>query len=284
MCITFLFTDSDLSHNYKLILINNRDEFYARKTLKAKVKVDEDGLIQIYGTDIEAPIHGTWLAVSKKNNVIKIGNLLNLPGEKVTVSKELLKGRGPIALDFVRGSDSIEVHNKNLCDVCTNYNSFNFLSVEITESDIKSIFTNNATKDLKILNAGDVVGISNSPIDSPLKKVEAGKEKFRKIIQDYGNKNKDVLIDELMNLLQCKERYYPDEELVRRRGQDAELFSSIHVRGHDLYGSRTRSVILVDKFNNLDYVEETIANDDPKNPIWERTRYIIEDNEVTQFL
>lgn len=282
MCITFLYTSNngDISANYKLILINNRDEFYARKTLKANVKIEND-LIQIYGTDIEAPIHGTWLAISKKNDIIKIGNLLNLPGEKVTVPKELLKGRGPIALDFVSGNDPIEVHNKNLSAVCTNYNSFNFLSVEITSKYIKSLFTNNASKSYVELDTG-IVGISNSPIDTPLKKVVAGKEKFHKVVQDYETANKEVLIDELMNLLKCNEKHYPDEELLKRRGNDAESFSSIHVTA-ELYGSRTRTVILVDKFNNIDYIEETIVNyDDPNNPTWERTRFIVEENSVIQ--
>lgn len=282
MCITFLFTsDVDSSSNYKLILINNRDEFYARKTLKANVKIDEN-LIQIFGTDVEGLIHGTWLAISKKNGVIKIGNLLNLPGEKVLRKKTELQGRGPIALDFIKGTDSIEVHNKKLCNECTNYNSFNFLSVEITTEYIKTLFTNNATQSYVELQPG-VVGVSNSPITTPLKKVVAGEKKFYEIIQDYEAKNKDLFIDQLMNLLKSRERHYPDDELLRRRGTDAEFFSSIHVSGHDLYGSRTRTVILVDKFDNIDYIEETITSfDDPENPIWERTRFLIEDDSVIE--
>ncbi|CAG9801801.1 unnamed protein product [Chironomus riparius] len=282
MCITFLYTrDVDSSSNYKLILINNRDEFYARKTLKAKVKIDE-GLIQIFGTDVEGLIHGTWLAISKKNGVIKIGNLLNLPGEKVLRKKTELQGRGPIALDFIRGTDAIEVHNKKLCDVSTNYNSFNFLSVEITTEYIKTLFTNNATQSYVELKPG-VAGVSNSPISTPLKKVVAGEKKFHEIIQDYEAKNKDLFIDQLMNLLKWSQKHYPDDELLRRRGKEAEFFSSIHVSGHDLYGSRTRTIILVDKFDNIDYIEETITNfDDPDNPIWERTRFLIEDDSVIQ--
>lgn len=281
MCITFLYTnDGDALSNYKLILINNRDEFYSRKTLKADVKIKNE-LIQIYGTDVDTVVEGTWLGISKKNGVIKIGNLLNLPGEEVTVNKELLKGRGPIALDFIGGDDLIEVHNKKLCDVCSNYNSFNFLSVEITSEHIKTVFTNNATKSSVNVEPG-VVGISNSPIDSPLRKVEAGKKTFHKIIEEFKDKNKDLLIEKLMNLLNCKERHYPDEELMRRRGDDAELFSSIHVTGHELYGSRTRSVILIDQFNNIDYIEDTIVSEDPKNQIWDRTRFLIENDSVTQ--
>jgi len=282
MCITFLYTsDVGSSSNYKLILINNRDEFYARKTLKANVKIDEN-LIQIFGTDVEGDIHGTWLAISKRNGVIKIGNLLNLPGEKELRKKTELQGRGPIALEFIRGTEPIEVHNKKLCDVCTNYNSFNFLSVEITAEYTKALFTNNATQSYVELNPG-IVGVSNSPISIPLKKVIVGEKKFHEIVHNDEAKNKDLFIDQLMDLLKCNEKHYPDDELLNRRGKDAEFFSSIHVSGHGLYGSRTRTVILVDKLDNIDYIEETITNfDDPDNPVWERTRFLIENDSVTQ--
>lgn len=278
MCITFLYTnrnnDSSIKYKYKLVLINNRDEFYARKTLKANIfKTESKDVIKVFGTDVETDVVGTWLAVSKRNNdVVRIGNLLNVPGEIVTIRKQDLRGRGPIALDFVDTVDPIKVYNEKLCDVCTSYNSFNFLSVEINLNDIKTFFISNATHSYEELLSA-VIGASNSPIDTPFHKVVEGRKKFEKIIHDTKDKSKDELVNELMNLLKCNDKHYPDEELLRRRGCDAELFSSIHVRCNEFYGTRTRTIILVDNCNNIDYIEETMANTDPENAIWERTKF-----------
>lgn len=272
MCITFLYINpGDSSIKYKLILINNRDEFYARKTLKANVKINGN-YSEIYGTDVQTDVEGTWLAISKQNqngeDVIKIGNILNVPGEIVFKKKEDLLGRGPISLNFIRTDESIEVHNRKLCDICTSYNSFNFLSVEIKSNQTKSFFTSNTEPQSVTQLEENFIGVSNST--KPFKKVISGREEFEKIINEH--KDRESLIDELMKLLKCEKKYYPDEELKRRRGEiDAEHFSSIFVRLNGLYGTRTHTIILIDDANNIEYIEETMMNADVDSD-WEMTR------------
>jgi uncharacterized protein with NRDE domain len=81
MCITFIYSNPS-DNNFKFILINNRDEFYNRKTLKAELKL-ENHMKTIYGTDVDeekANEIGTWLAVSENSDRIRIGNLLNVTG------------------------------------------------------------------------------------------------------------------------------------------------------------------------------------------------------------
>ena len=68
MCITFLYTNpGDSSLKYKLVLINNRDEFYNRPTEKAKLQKNEDRLT-IYSTDLG----GAAGAVKGKTEKFKI--------------------------------------------------------------------------------------------------------------------------------------------------------------------------------------------------------------------
>lgn len=283
MCITFLFTNlNDSNNKYKLILINNRDEYFSRKTLKAAVHVDEEDksdLIQIYGTDVETKVRGTWLAISRHGNTIRIGNLLNVPGEISKGRKEDLKGRGPIAIEYVQTNEDIENYNKKLCDNCTAYNSFNFLSVEIKPSDIKTYFTSNATQNYEQLVTG-CAGFSNSPVNAPLQKVIEGNKKFNEIIQEHKDKDKESMVEALIELLKSDEKHYPDEELLRRRGHDAEDFSSIHVRHNQLYGTRTRTIILIDQSNNIEYIEDTMINQDPENSIWEVTKLNVTNDEI----
>ena len=72
-----------------------------------------------------------------------------------------------------------------------------------------------------------------------------------------------------MTFLQSDKKCWPDEELLERRGEFAEALSSICVNAPDVgYGSRTRTVILVDEFNNVDYYEETL---DSSNGEWLKT-------------
>lgn len=286
MCITFLFTNpNDSSYKYKLILINNRDEYFSRKTLKASVHADEDKsyLTQIFGTDVESKVRGTWLAVShsRRDDTIRIGNLLNVPGEIVKGRKEDLRTRGPIAIEYVQTNEDIENYNKNLCDACTSYNSFNFLSVQIKSSDIKTYFTSNSTHNYEQLATG-CAGFSNSPVNAPLQKVIAGREKFYQIIKDHKEGSKESMVEALNELLKCDEKHYPDEELSRRQGHDAKDFSSIHVRINELYGTRTRTIILIDQSNNIEYIEDTMVNQDPENSIWEVTNINVTNDEICQ--
>lgn len=79
-----------------------------------------------------------------------------------------------------------------------------------------------------------------------------------------------------MNLLKCDSKHYPCTELIKRRPNDAEVYSSIHVKHPCIpYGSRNRSVILVDYTHNIDYIEERMINEDPNHSFWERKDFRI---------
>lgn len=266
MCISFLFTNpGDSSIKYKLVLINNRDEFYARKTQSATLFKD-DNLLAIHGTDLAAAVRGTWLGISEKEGNIKIGNLANVTGE----SSHGKLGRGPVVLDWIKSDDSIEDYNKELYANCEDFGTFNFLSLQLNPDDIKTFYASNTPKASHQVPLG-LTGLGNSPLNTPFKKVEAGLKIFGDLLEDHRNSSKEDLIEASMNLLKDSTKYFPDAELTLRRQETAEPFSSIYV---DLpshgYGTRTRTVILVDDQNNIDYIEETMTTEDPKGE-WERT-------------
>ena len=59
MCITFLYLNpGDSSSKFKLILINNRDEFYSRLTENAKLRKDKKDRLTIYSTDLAGAVQG----------------------------------------------------------------------------------------------------------------------------------------------------------------------------------------------------------------------------------
>lgn len=81
MCVIFFYVNSNPEKTgYKLILASNRDEFYARKTMQASRWPND---VHVYGgIDLEQGREGgTWLAISGKDGIFKVGALLNLTGE-----------------------------------------------------------------------------------------------------------------------------------------------------------------------------------------------------------
>lgn len=96
----------------------------------------------------------------------------------------------------------------------------------------------------------------------PLKKVAHGKEMFSKCVAESSTKKQ--LVDNLMILLSEDTKFEDDEELKRRVGSNKiwPQFSSIYVQIPEInYGSRTKTVILIDHKNQLDFYEDSIQPD-----------------------
>lgn len=267
MCISFLYTNpGDSSIKYKLILINNRDEFYSRKTQSATLLSDNGNVTAIYGIDLAGAVRGTWLGISASNGTIRLGNLANVTGEEIKGKQ----GRGPIVTNYIAGNESIESYNGKLSESSEEFSSFNFLSVEVNSDDIKTHYVSNSPKITKALPLG-FCGLGNSPMSRPFHKVEAGTDEFKDVLESHKNCSKDELISALMNVLKSETKHLPDEELFLRRSESAIHFSSIFVLVPDVgYGTRTRTIILVDEDCNIDYIEETMTTEDP-NGEWETT-------------
>lgn len=120
-------------------------------------------------------------------------------------------------------------------------------------------------------------GFSNSLPMVPFQKVRYGLEIFQSIVDKFvnGTHCSDDLISQLMNLLKCKKKLWPDAELQRRSPIWGEQLSAINVvMAYEGYGSRTHSVILVDSNNKMQFVEETMLTEDP---FGEWSHQIIED-------
>lgn len=57
-----------------------------------------------------------------------------------------------------------------------------------------------------IICNSNIIGIGNSGIDHPYKKVEAGKEEFEVVVKNADVSNRNDLIEKLINLLKSKNR------------------------------------------------------------------------------
>lgn len=278
MCISFLFInnpDEPLSSNYKLILINNRDEYFARETQNASI-LDHENRKSIYAVDLAGAVNGTWLGISKDIfGNIKVGNLANVTGNDETDNVATGKpsphrrGRGPIVCDWINNSKELTVnqHAQELYEKAHEFNNFNFISAFVgTTNKVESYYISNSPKSMERLTQ-NFIGLGNSPLSSPFEKVRGGTEKFEEIVRKSDNLSKEDMVKSFRSLLKSEEKYFPDEELINRKkaeNVDPERFSSIKIELKDLgYGTRTHTIILVDKNNNIDYIEET-ARIDPE--------------------
>ncbi|XP_055696477.1 transport and Golgi organization protein 2 [Lutzomyia longipalpis] len=259
MCILFFIANANpVPDGYKLILASNRDEFYGRPASQASAW--NDSYPHVFGgRDMEPGREGgTWLALGSKNGVTKIGALLNITGEKRNPNA---LGRGPIVTNYVSGDLTNRQYAEELLENHLTYNSFNMVSIELENSRASILHTSNAPPGTMEFPEKEVHGFGNSPYTIPLQKVVKGKEKFRNIVKMSGSGN---LVHDLMEFLKDDEKHWPDDELSRRAPKWAEKLSSVYVKMPiEGYGSRTRTVILIDSNDRMDFFEETMAGTDP---------------------
>ncbi|XP_013109382.2 transport and Golgi organization protein 2 isoform X4 [Stomoxys calcitrans] len=275
MCVIFFYVNSNPQVNgYKLILASNRDEFYARDT---KEVAKWQNVENCYGgIDMEPGREGgTWLAISGQDGIFKIAALLNLTGEP---KPRNAVGRGMLVSDYVsnytEGFDHVN-YNRSLLADCSKYSAFNFVSIEIGPSTRPALVTlcSNAPASLVEYKENTCYGFGNSLPSAPFEKVRYGRNRFQKIVEKFQKEqqpSQNELIDQLMELLKCKEKFWPDAELMRRAPNWGEHLSALNVcvPGHG-YGSRTHTVILVDAHNKMHFIEETMKTQDPEGE-WSR--------------
>jgi len=266
MCILFFVTNGNPRiDGYKLILASNRDEYYARPALPA-APWDENPFVY-GGRDMEPGREGgTWMAISAKGKVFKFGALLNITGEARHASA---LGRGFLVADYVSDNKTNEEYTNQVVNGGKQYDSYNLVTIELRDKMAKVIHCSNVHEEQREWPEGKVLGFGNSPPHISLEKVKGGQKKFEDIVLQ--DQSKEDLVDSLMGLLKDRERHWPDAELYKRAPNWGELLSSVCVQMPEAgYGSRTRSVVIVDADNNVDFYEETMLTSDPYGE-WKKT-------------
>ncbi|XP_058794748.1 transport and Golgi organization protein 2 [Phymastichus coffea] len=259
MCILFIYHNPSPSTNsYRLILIANRDEYYARPAKPAHYWKDYPECLG--GTDMEPGREGgTWLALAPKKG--RIGVLLNLNGTPKSTEG---RGRGFLIRDYLTTQENTMSHANNLHETNQNtqcYNPYNLVMIDLRRSDVCYVSSEKGHRGPQILQ-DKILGFGNSGIETPYKKVLAGKEKFEKLVTNATNSQQNQLIEMLLQFLKQEERYLPDDELKKRSPEAFNELSSIFVR-HEMakYGTRTHSIVLVNHNYQLTFVEETLNSD-----------------------
>jgi len=264
MC-TALFYCSDKYQidKYALILVFFRDEFLNRPTSSASFR---NGLLQGCD-DTVGKEGGTWLAINKEGSLAFLTNIFG-------TSSPTSVSRGFVVSDVLRQDNYLnEIYHNNVI-----YNPFNLCYLKpYYDEDSKLLYnsyylcrTDNhpslSSQEPCQLDNG-VHSISNSPYKTPYRKAVEGKKVLEDIVTRLNNTSRRE--DLLKGLRDIGKNYkcFPDDPQLKLQCPDIEViksnidkFSKVIVDIPDMnYGTRTRTIVLVDHDGNV-YFEETIIN------------------------
>lgn len=240
MCLILL--SYKMHPDYRLILAANRDEFYNRPTAALDYWADHPDVLA--GRDLKSS--GTWLGVTRSGRIAAITNY-----REPAAHMENAPSRGLLIRDFLTGTESPQHYLKAVSKIGHTYNGFNLIM-----GDASGLFyySNRGTRIHK-LKPG-LYGISNHLLDTPWPKVEKGKIR----LQGQLNGKERIDLEKIFEILSDKS-LPPDDELPDTGVglQWERILSPLFITSPD-YGTRSSSVVLIDKSGRVTFREHTFVN------------------------
>ncbi|CAB4487860.1 unnamed protein product [Rhizophagus irregularis] len=248
MCI--LFWTLDNHPKYKFIFAANRDEYLNRPTAYASwwhpnvlSGIDKLGL-------------GTWLGINRHGNFAALTNYL----EEYHPPPDLLSRGIPVKSILECSELKIPLYNQfeEISNNSNKYGGFNLIASDLSLSNPKFYYQNNRRNDgIKELKSAEIYGLSNSVLEDPWPKVHIGIEDMKSILKE--STNESDIVDRLFNLLS-------KTETPEKLNKETDLWKhSIRIpkydRGDGSYATRTSTVILVDRDNNVLFIEKNFFDE-----------------------
>lgn len=251
MCIIFF---AYKSHpQYKLILAANRDEFYERPTENARFWRNYPKVLG--GRDLEKS--GTWLGINKNGEFAAITNYRDF-----SLLIDDPKSRGNLVKDFLIESQAPENYMEEIRERYYEYNPFNLLVGNISSL----YYYSNVEDKIREVKPG-IYGLSNALLDISWPKLKRGKEKFENIIGSKEMMDVEDLYDILFD------RWTPEDDELPETGIGIEwerILSSIFIESPK-YGTRSSTVLLIDNYDKVTFVEKSLKDIDTKE--WNEIKY-----------
>ena len=225
MCLIFIAVKHHAK--YKLIVVANRDEFYARQTAAAAYWQDHPDILG--GRDLEAM--GTWLGITRKGRLSMVTNFRDLRNMRSNAPS-----RGKLVTDFLLARSSGEAYLSQLQLNAKQYNGFSLIAGSVDELWYLSNYKDGIIQ----LNSG-LFGLSNHLLETPWPKVERGKLAIQELLRAPVVRKEDlfsVLSDETIG----SDHELPDTGVGLERER---LLSPAFIKSPG-YGTRCSTVIMVD--------------------------------------
>ncbi|MBI3045395.1 MAG: NRDE family protein [Betaproteobacteria bacterium] len=222
---------------YPLIFAGNRDEHYERPSAPADFWPGEPNIFG--GRDLEHG--GTWLGLTRAGRFAAVTNYRDGPA-----ARPAPRSRGSLTADFLRRDDEPRRHLAEIVPDAAQYRGFTLL---IGNLDRLYSFSNRGSGIDEL--APGVHGLSNHLLDTPWPKVARGKERLTVLLQA----GETDLIQGLFGAL-ADRHVAPDSELPDTGvGLERERALSPAFVAGDRYGTRASTVLLVNKRNEVVFLE-----------------------------
>lgn len=227
--------------DYPLILIANRDEYYARPTRDAHWWDDAP---LFAGRDLEAG--GTWLGITRQSRFAAVTNVREPGGMRAGKNS-----RGELTRNFLADDATPRLYLEQLAAQDRDYAGFNLLLGEAGDF----WFYSNRDPGIRRIEPG-IYGISNGAFDEPWPKLSSGKDELAALLQG------EIITADLMELL-TDHQIAADHKLPQTGvSLDIErMLSSRFIRSPE-YGTRACTVLTIDRERRVDFSEQNFRDAD----------------------
>jgi uncharacterized protein with NRDE domain len=234
----------DCHPKYRLVMAANRDEYYNRQTLPADFWPDNPSILA--GRD--GYQGGTWMGITTSGRLAALTNYRDPSRHNPQAPS-----RGHLVQRFLESSVSPETYMQGLLDKGDRYNGFNLL----TGTPESLYYYSNREKVVRPLDSG-YHAVSNSLLDVPWPKVTRGIEGLTACLQEA-----ELDYEDLFALMSDKE-YAADSDLPQT-GVSLEMermLSSMFIEIPG-YGTRSTTILLIDRENQVQFWERTFFPEEP---------------------
>ena len=232
--------------DYPLIIAANRDEFYSRPTASLDYWDEQPHILA--GRDLKSL--GTWLGITTTG---RIGAITNFRHPDALHQKSQGPSRGELIRGFLEGTDPPQTYLDRIRLSKNQYNGFNLVVGEMTDL----CWYANVSDEIKKLTPG-IHGISNHLLNTPWPKVEKIKSALSGIIEENRAIDAERFFDVLSDQTQPPDDELPDTGV----GLEWERILSPIFISSSIYGTRSSSVILMDRHQHVTFYERPFAFED----------------------
>ena len=245
MCLILAAVDAHPA--YRLIIAANRDEFYDRPTLPAAFWKEPPGLLA--GRDLRGG--GTWMGITREGRMAAITNYRDPASNRKSAPS-----RGRLVTGFLAGEDEPGIYIARLMPEAARYNGFNLLA-----GDRKDLYWySNRGEGIRRLGPG-IHGLSNRLLDTPWPKVTRAKKMFRHVLSAGDDVDPEALFRLLEDRMRPADKDLPDTGM----GLELERILSPIFITSPAYGTRSSSILLMDREGDVTFLERTFDRD-PDHP------------------